>query len=251
MKITNSLETNTVIHGDCFDIMKDIESKSIDMIFVDLPYGTTQCKWDSILPLPELWKEYERVIKDNGAMVFTAAEPFTSNLIMSNPKLYRYNWIWEKSKATGYLNSKRMPLKAHEDICVFYKRLPTYNPQMVKGTPYNKGKALRTTAVYGDQVSVLVKNDTGLRYPRTVVYFKTAESEGKVIHPTQKPVSLIEYYIKTYSNVGDTILDNTAGSFSTAVACINTDRNFICIEKELEYCESGIERLSKVLLDKS
>ncbi len=242
MNITHDLEEGKFINNDCLEILPKIEDKSIDMIFVDLPYGTTQCKWDSIIPLDILWKEYERIIKDNGAMVFTASQPFTSNLIMSNPKLYRYNWIWEKSKATGYLNSKKMPLKAHEDICIFYKKLPTYNPQMTIGEPYNKGTALRNTEVYREQKITTVKNDSGLRYPRTVQYFKTPESEGKTFHPTQKPLLLVEYFIKTYSNEGDLVLDNTAGSFTTALACENLNRRWIAIEKEEKYCLGALER---------
>lgn len=246
MEITRELEENKIINADCFNIMKNIKAESIDMIFVDLPYGTTKCKWDSILPLNKLWEEYTRIIKDRGAIIFTASQPFTSVLIMSNPELFRYCWVWEKSKATGYLNSKKMPLKAHEDICIFYKKLPVYNPQMVNGVPYNKGEAHRPTDVYGKQTKTLVKNDTGLRYPRTVQYFKTAESEGEVIHPTQKPVALIEYFIKTYTNENDLILDNTAGSFSTAVAAHNTKRRWIAIEKDKNFCILAKKRMEEI-----
>ena len=223
--------------------MSKFESQSIDMIFCDLPYGTTQCKWDSIIPLDKLWEQYSRIIKDNGAIVLTAAQPFTSILIASNLKHFKYTWVWEKSKATGYLNAKKQPMRAHEDVCVFYKKQPTYNPQMTDGCPYNKGKAHRPTDIYGSQVSVLVKNDDGKRLPRTVQYFKTAESEGKVVHPTQKPVSLCEYFIKTYSNEGDIILDNCMGSGSTGVACINLNRNFIGIEMDEEYFKKAKERI--------
>ena len=190
---------NTIIKGDCLEVMKDIPDGSIDMVLCDLPYGTTNCKWDSILPLDKLWEHYNRVTKKNGAIVLTAAQPFTSVLISSNLKNFKYTWVWEKSKATGYLNAKRMPMRAHEDVCVFYRKPPLYNPQMWQSTPYNKGKAHRPTDVYGSQVATLVKNDTGLRYPRSVQYFKTAESEGKVHHPTQKPLSLFEYLMKTYT----------------------------------------------------
>ena len=166
---------------------------------------------------------------------------------MSNPKYFKYNWVWEKSKATGYLNAKKMPLRAHEDVCVFYKKPPVYNPQMVQGTPYNKGTAHRPTDVYGSQRETLVKNDSGLRYPRTVQYFKTAESEGKVLHPTQKPLALFEYLIKTYSNEGDLILDNCIGCGTTAVACINTNRDYIGIELEEKYYNITLERIQKTL----
>lgn len=239
---------NEILLGDCLQLMKDIPDDSIDMVLCDLPYGTTQCKWDTVIPLDILWIEYNRVCKKNAAIVLTAAQPFTSNLVMSNPKYFKYNWIWEKSKATGYLNAKKMPMRAHEDVCVFYRKPPTYNPQMVQGEPYNKGKAHRPTDVYGSQVATLVKNDSGLRYPRTVQYFKTAESEGKksVIHPTQKPLALFEYMIKTYSNEGDLVLDNCIGGGTTAVACINTNRRYIGMELDEEYHKKCLERIKKV-----
>jgi len=242
---------NKIILGDCLDVMKEIPDDSVDMILCDLPYGTTQCKWDTIIPFDLLWAEYNRIAKNNAAKVFTAAQPFTSILIQSNIKEFKYNWIWEKSKATGYLNAKKMPLRAHEDVCVFYKKPPVYNPQMWESTPYNKGKAHRPTDVYGKQKSVLVKNDSGLRYPRTVQYFKTAESEGKVYHPTQKPVSLFEYLIKTYTNEGDVILDNCIGSGTTALASIETNRKFIGIELNKEYHEICTERINLTLEKKS
>lgn len=244
MEIINNFELNKIINADCFDILPLIPSNSVDLLFVDLPYGTTQAKWDSVLPLDKLWKEYNRIVKINGAMIFTSNQPFTTTLIMSNIKNYKYSWIWEKSKATNYLNAKKQPLRAYEEIVVFYRKPPLYNPQMTKGEAYNKGTALRPTEVYGSQVATEVKSD-GDRYPRNVVYFKTAESEGEVIHPTQKPIALIEYFIKTYSNEGDIVLDNTAGSFSTAVAAHRLNRNWICIEKELEYCSLAKVRLEK------
>lgn len=224
-----------VLHGDCFEVMKDIPDASVDMILCDLPYGTSKCKWDVLVPFEPLWEQYRRVIKMNGAMVFTASQPFTSVLITSNLKDYRYNWVWEKSKATGYLNSKKLPMKAHEDICVFYQKPPIYNPQKWQSTPYNKGSAHRPTEVYGKQVEVLVKNDSGLRYPRTVQYFKTAESEGKVHHPTQKPISLFEYLIRTYTNENEIVLDSCAGAGTTALAALNSNRKYVCIEKDKEY----------------
>jgi DNA modification methylase len=237
---------NQVLLGDCLEVMKDIPDGSIDMILCDLPYGTTKCKWDIIIPFEPLWEEYHRVTKRNGAIILTASQPFTSVLINSNLKDYRYNWVWEKSKATGYLNAKKMPMKAHEDVCVFYRKLPVYNPQMWQGTPYNKGSAHRPTEVYGKQKEVLVKNDTGLRYPRTVQYFKTAESEGKVLHPTQKPVSMFEYLIQTYSNKDDIILDNCAGVGTTALAAIKSERKYICIEKDKNYYQIMNERIAKL-----
>ncbi len=248
MKINTDFILNEPICNDCFNIFPQIESGSVDMILCDLPYGTTQCKWDSILPLDKLWKEYNRIIKKNGAIVLFSSQPFTSILINSNIKNFKYTWVWEKSKATNYLNAKKQPLRASEDICVFYQKQPTYNPQMTEGKPYNKGTALRETEVYGSQVAVEVKSD-GARYPRNVIYFKTAESEGKVVHPTQKPLALLEYLIQTYSNEGEIILDNTAGSFSTAIAATKLNRNWIGIEQEEKYCKIGLERLEKLITE--
>lgn len=240
-------ENIKLFHGDCMKVLENLETDSVDMVMVDLPYGTTQCKWDSILSLEDLWKQYNRVCKKNAAMVFTAAQPFTSYLVMSNPKCFKYSWVWEKSKATGYLNAKKMPMRAHEDVCVFYRKPPIYNPQMVAGAPYNKGKAHRPTDVYGEQKSVLVKNDTGLRYPRTVQYFKTAESEGKVLHPTQKPVSLMKYLIETYTNEGQIVLDNTMGSGTTGVACVKSNRSFIGIEMDKNYFDISVNRITNAI----
>ena len=234
-----------VLQGDCFEVMKDIPDGSVDMILCDLPYGTSKCKWDVLVPFEPLWEQYKRVIKLKGAIVLTASQPFTSVLITSNLKDYRYNWVWEKSKATGYLNSKKLPMKAHEDICVFYQKPPTYNPQMWQSTPYYKGSAHRPTDVYGKQREVLVKNDTGLRYPRTVQYFKTAESEGKVHHPTQKPISLFEYLIRTYTNENEIVLDSCAGAGTTALAALNSNRKYICIEKDKEYYDVMRNRISE------
>ena len=235
-----------IILGECIEEMKKIEKESIDMILCDLPYGTTQCSWDSIIPFKELWEQYERIIKLNGAIVLTAAQPFTSSLVMSNIKLFRYSLVWEKSKSTGYLNSKKMPMRAHEDILVFYKKLPTYNPQMVQGTPYDKGIAHRPTEVYSEQKGQIhVKNENGLRYPRSVQYFKTAESEGKVYHPTQKPISMFEWLIKTYSNENDMILDNCLGAGTTAIAALRTNRKYIGIEINQEYYDISNERLKQ------
>ena len=238
---------NNIFNEDCLVGMQRIEDQSVDMILCDLPYGTTKCTWDSIIPLDSLWEQYTRIIKPNGAIVLTASQPFTSILISSNLKLFRYSWVWEKSKASGYLNAKKMPLKAHEDICVFYKKSPVYNPQMRKGEPYYKGRALRTTDVYGKQKATLVENKTGDRYPRSVIYFKTAESEGKgkAIHPTQKPIALFEYLIKTYSNKGAVVLDNCMGSGSTAIACLLTDRKYIGFELNQNYYDISLKRIDE------
>lgn len=230
----------------CFDALLNLEDDSVDLLLTDLPYGTTNCKWDSTLPLDRLWEQYNRVCKLNAPMIFTAAQPFTSALIMSNPKNFKYTWVWEKSKATGYLNAKKMPMRAHEDICVFYRKPPVYNPQMWQSTPYDKGTAHRPTDVYGKQVSTTVKNDTGLRYPRSVQYFKTAESEGKSIHPTQKPVSLMSYLIKTYTNPGDLVLDNAMGVGTTGIAAAQCGRSFIGIEIDHDYYLEAKKRINDV-----
>jgi len=235
-----------IINGECIHEMSKIPNGTIDMILCDLPYGTTQCKWDTIIPFNDLWEQYVRIIKPNGAIVLTASQPFTSNLVMSKPNLFRYSLVWEKSKSTGYLNSKKMPMRSHEDILVFYKNLPTYNPQMTQGIPYDKGKANRPTDVYREQKGEIhVKNDTGLRYPRSVQYFKTAESEGKVYHPTQKPISLMEWLIKTYTNENDIVLDNCVGSGTTAIAAIRTKRRYIGIELDVDFYNITNQRIEE------
>lgn len=229
MEFENML--NAVIEGDCLDIMKKIPDKSIDMILCDLPYGTTQNKWDSLISLDELWKEYKRIIKDNGAIVLTSQGVFTAKLILSNESWFKYKITWIKSKSTNFLNAKKQPLRKHEDICIFYKKQPTYVPQMSIGEPYNKGvRKNQLTGSYGDFNPTLVKSD-GERYPTDVVYFKTAESEGEVFHSTQKPVELGRYLIKTFSKEGDVILDNACGSGSFLISAILEKRKFIGIEK--------------------
>lgn len=225
---------NKVIEGDCLEVMKSIPSKSIDMILCDLPYGTTQNYWDSVIPLGKLWHLYERIIKDNGVIVLTGQGLFTANLMLSNQKLFKYKITWVKSKPTNFLNAKKQPLRKHEDICIFYKSQPVYTPQMTYGEPYNKGfRKDQLTGSYGDFKTVEVKSD-GQRYPTDVVYFKTAESEGRTYHPTQKPVELGRYFIRTFTKQGDIILDNTCGSGSFLVSAILEGRNFIGIEKNQE-----------------
>ena len=231
--------------GDCLELMKDIPDKSIDMILCDLPYGTTQNKWDSVIPLDELWREYKRIIKDNGVIVLTSQGIFTAKLILSNEKWFKYKLVWVKSKATNFLNAKKQPLRKHEDICVFYNKQPQYNPQMTEGEPYDKGvRKNQLTGSYGDFNPVHVKSE-GMRYPTDVVYFKTAESEGKVYHSTQKPVELFEYLIKTYTNKGETVLDNCMGSGTTAIACLNTNRNFIGFELDKGYFDIAKNRIEE------
>ena len=247
---------NRVIEGDCIEVMRHLPNGCIDMVLCDLPYGTTQNKWDSIVPLDELWAEYKRIVKPNGAIVLTSQGLFTAMLIMSQPKMFKYKWVWEKSKPTNFLNAKKQPLRKHEDVCVFYQRQPVYNPQMTEGVPYDKGiRKNQLSGSYGDFLPVHVHSD-GKRYPTDVVYFKTAESEGDVIHATQKPVELGRYFVRTYSRPGDLILDNTSGSGSFLVAALMEGRNFLGIEKnadselfkneKIDYIEKTEERLHAV-----
>ena len=232
--LVNSIQDiqNTLFEGDCLEIMKQFPDNSIDMVLCDLPYGTTQNKWDTVINFDALWPQYNRIVKPNGAIVLTGQGLFTAKLILSNEKYFKYKIVWEKSKPTNFLNAKKQPLRKHEDICVFYRKQPTYNPQMTEGKPYNKGiRKDQLTGSYGDFKPVLRTSD-GERYPVDVVYFKTAESEkyGKVIHPTQKPVELGRYLIKTYSNEGDLILDNSFGSGSFLLAAALENRKFCGIE---------------------
>lgn len=246
---------NSVIKGDCLDVMSKMPNGCIDMILCDLPYGTTQNKWDSVIPLEELWTQYKRVLKPNGAVVLTSLGMFTAQLMLSQPKMYKYRWIWQKSKATNFLNAKKQPLRKFEDICVFYRQQPTYNPQMVEGEPYDKGiRKNQLSGSYGDFQPAHVRSD-GLRYPTDIIYFKTAESEGDVWHPTQKPVELGRYLVRTYTNPGDIVLDNTCGSGSFLVAALLEGRNFIGIEKnedvalfkkkEIDYIAIATNRIVK------
>jgi len=229
-----SMIVNTVIEGDCLTVMKQIPDRSIDMILCDLPYGSTQNKWDSVIPLEQLWLHYERIIKDSGVIALTAQGIFTAKLILSNPKMFKYKIVWVKSKPTNFLNAKKQPLRKHEDICIFYKKQPAYFPQMSKGEPYNKGfRKDQLTGSYGDFNSVVVKSE-GQRYPTDVIYFKTSESEGEVFHPTQKPIELGRYLIKTFTKQGEVVLDNTCGSGSFLVAAVLEERQFIGIEKNQE-----------------
>lgn len=234
------MSTYQLFNADCLEAMKQIPSGSVDMVLCDLPYGTTACKWDSVIPFQPLWEQYRRVCK--GAVVLTASQPFTSSLINSNLLEFRYCWVWEKSKATGHALCKKRPMKAHEDVCVFSKEASTYNPQMTPGAPYKKRNGTKESEAFSTGNT---RNDnlTGERFPRSVLYFKTAESEGVSQHPTQKPVALMEYLIKTYTNPGQTVLDNTMGSGTTGVACMNTDRNFIGIERDESYFKIAEQRI--------
>lgn len=233
---------NQIFEADCLDIMPQIPDKSVDMILCDLPYGTTQNKWDSVIDLQKLWAQYTRIIKDNGAIVLTSQGLFTAKLIMSNEEWFKYKIVWIKSKSTNFLNANKQPLRKHEDICVFYRMQPVYNPQMTIGESYDKGvRKDQFTGSYGDFRPRHIKSN-GLRYPNDVVcyeeepledflYVKTAEAEGPVYHPTQKPVELGRYLIRTYTNPGDIVLDNACGSGSFLVAAAIEGRRYIGIEK--------------------
>lgn len=222
--------------GDCLELMKQIPNKSIDMILCDLPYVISSLEWNIQIPFDLLWLEYNRIIKDNGAIVLFGAEPFSSKLRLSNLKMYKYDWIWIKDKGSDPLNSKIRPLNNIENVMVFYRKAPTYNPQMVAGKPYNHKKSYSFGAMLHDRtIKPIGTISNGQRYPKRDLYFPRDTIRGVSLHPTQKPVKLLEYLIKTYTNEGDTILDNCMGSGSTGVACLNTNRNFIGIELNENY----------------
>ena len=241
------LELDKIYNMDCIEGMKQLDSNCIDMILCDLPYGVTaRNKWDIIIPFDKLWKQYERIIKDNGAIVFTATEPFSSELIVSNKILFRYDLIWKKPNPTGFLNSNRMPLRGHEQILIFYKKLPIYNPQMTDGRPYKANRSGRTSINYQDTKLTSGIYD-GKRYPISVIKF---QRDKEKLHPTQKPLALFEYLIKTYTNENDLVLDNCMGSGTTAVACKQTNRRYIGFEISKEYCDIANKRLDNVALSK-
>ena len=237
------IELNKIYNEDCLEGMRRISDKSVDMILCDLPYGTTACKWDTIIPFEPLWEQYKRVIKDNGAIVLTAVQPFTSNLIVSNLDMFRYSWVWEKTMATGGFLAKKRPLRAHEDVCVFYKNQPTYNQQKLLGEPYTRKEGVKKNSVIGDREGGYITVNKGGRSPRSVI--KIPNPNRGSMHPTQKPVPLFEYLIKTYTNEGETVLDNCMGSGTTAIACINTNRNFIGFELDETYFDLANERINK------
>ena len=247
-----------LINGDCLEVMNDIPDKSVDMILADLPYGITSIVWDVIIPFEKLWAQYERVIKDKGAIVLFSAQPFTTDLINSNRKLFRYEIIWEKTHPKGHLLANKMPMKAHENIEVFYKHPTKYNPQKTQVYNQEIGKKNRGGGIkidnslhYGGHKIFYdpAKVETGLRFPVTVIKFSNhnghyfGKEKNATKHPTQKPIALLEYLIKTYTDEGATVLDNVMGSGSTGVACVNTNRNFIGIELDKEYFEFAKKRI--------
>lgn len=237
-------ETNVIYNEDCLQGMKRLADGSIDMILCDLPYGTTNCSWDTIIPFQPLWEHYERVIKDNGAIVLTGSQPFSTKLISSNIELFRYEWIWDKKNPTNFPLARKQPLKYHENILVFYKNQPTYNPQKWRGLPnHNQGSIKKdpTTEVF--KPTRRTDDDlSGEKFPRSIIEISKHSSQLG-LHPTQKPVELFEYLIKTYTNPGDVVLDNCMGSGTTAIACINTERRFVGFETEKKYFDLSLQRI--------
>ena len=237
-----------LVNGDCLDVMLNIETESIDLILCDLPYGITKNKWDVIIPFDELWTQYNRIIKTNGAIILFGSQPFTTRLISSNMKYFRYCLVWEKNKFSDFLNSKRKPMKTNEDICIFYKKQPTYNIQYWYSTPYerwNTQKAVDKQTNYGNHKKNIVKSD-GKRLPTTVLKFNRVE---RPIHPTQKPVDLLEWLIKTYTNEGDNVLDNCMGVGSTGIATKKINRNFIGIELDEQYYNQAVKLIQNQEVD--
>lgn len=236
--------------GDCLERMKEIPDGSVDMILCDLPYGTTACKWDSVIPFGPLWEQYRRVIKPNAAIVLTASQPFTSALGASNLAMLKYAWYWKKTRATGHMNAKKMPMKDVEDILVFYAEVPNYHPQglvSVNKTQKNsashraRGISSEATSVVSGGIKDLEYTQEFTNYPKQLVEFS---SEGATVHPTQKPVALMEYLIRTYTNEGETVLDNCMGSGTTGVACVRTNRKFIGIEQDENYFKIAESRIA-------
>lgn len=237
---------STFVNADCFDVFPFIEDKSIDAIICDLPYGTTACKWDSVLPLDKLWTEYKRVLKPNGVILLTASQPFTTVLIGNDLKMFKYNLVWDKVSVTNPMLAKKQPMRCHEDILVFYDKQPTYNPQMRVGVKWSRaGKKQHTTDTLGQ--STLFNNgsdESEMKYPKSIVTFSNAD-KTKNEHPTQKPLELMEWLIKTYTNENDMVLDNTMGSGTTNLACIRLNRKSIGIEKEKQYYDVAVRRASE------
>lgn len=240
-------------NGDCLELMKDIPDKSIDMILCDLPYETTQNKWDTIIPYDKLWEQYNRVIKDNGCIALFCDGMFMAELMMSNKKMWKYNLVWDKVLTSGFLNANRMPLRGHEEIAIFYKKQPTYNPQKTKGRPnHSKGTPKECqNNNYGEYDFVDNTKELGdMKHPKSIITVQKPHP-SKMIHPTQKPVELLEWLINTYTNENDLVLDNCMGSGSTGVACLNTNRNFIGMEKDETYFKLAEQRIVESEMNKS
>lgn len=244
------LVINKIYNMDCLEGMKAIPDKSIDLILCDLPYGTTACSWDNIIPFEPLWEQYERIIKDKGAVVLTASQPFSSALVMSNPKLFRYEWVWDKKNPTNFAMAKKQPLKYHETILVFAKKQTEYYPIKWRGKPNHKQGLLKNdqqSEVYG-KIKRTKDNLSGMKYPRSIIEISKHSSQGG-LHPTQKPVALFEYLVKTYTNEGDVVLDNCMGSGTTAIACLNTNRKYIGFEIDEDYFETANKRIKEYQKD--
>jgi site-specific DNA-methyltransferase (adenine-specific) len=255
-RLLGELELNRIYQRDCIEGMGLIPDKSIDMILCDLPYGTTACKWDTIIPFEPLWEQYERIIKDNGAIALFSQQPFSSQLIVSNPKLFKYELIWDKMIGGAFVLAKKRPLPKHENILVFYKKAPTYNPQMTDADPknirpVNKGTSQSEALPVAGGVAKSAKDyDNKKRYPTSVLSYSSKMAECNSLnrlHPTQKPVALFEYLVKTYTNEGDIVLDNCMGSGTTAVAATQLNRDFIGFETEQEYVRIANQRLESVV----
>ena len=244
MTTAQGLALNCIYQMDCLEGMQLLPGRSIDMILCDLPSGKTTNHWDLLIDLSQLWQAYRRLIRPRGAIVLTAQCPFDKVLGMSNRSWLRYEWIWEKSRATGFLDAKHAPLKAHENVLVFYKHLPKYHPQLTKGKPYHRSRQQFLCRNLRGVVGPNVTQNDGSRYPRSVL---RVASEGCVFHPTQKPVALFEYLIRTYTNPSDVVLDNCMGSGTTAIACINTGRRFIGFELDKDYHRYAEERVRRRL----
>lgn len=230
-----------LLHGDCLDLMQTLPDKSVDMVLCDLPYGTTACAWDAVIPFEDLWAQYRRVCR--GAVVLTAAQPFTSALVMSNPKGFRHSWVWDKATISNPMQAKHQPLRQHEDVLVFCAGKVPYFPQKTDTHLKAKWKQYKQNADAAAPASVGATGEVEGKYPKTIQRFPAAKLVAKTVHPTQKPVALMEYLIRTYTNEGDTVLDNTMGSGTTGVACINTGRRFIGIERDQGYFNIAQERI--------
>ena len=236
-------------NGDCLEVMDRLieEGVKVDMVLTDPPYGTTNCKWDSVIPFDKMWERVNKLIKPNGAVVLFGSEPFSSALRMSNIKNYKYDWVWNKGRGTDFLNAKRKPLSSCENIIVFYSKQPTYNPQFWFSTPYDKGIVKQDgIECYGKTSDVISRSEDGKRYPLNIININKLNGHKAKVHPTQKPVDLLEYLIKTYTNEGELVLDFTMGSGSTGVACLNTNREFIGIELDEKYFNIAIKRLKDI-----
>lgn len=247
------MEDIQLIHGDCLVEMQNIPDKSVDCILCDLPYGITACKWDVVIPFKPLWMQYNRIIKDIGAILLFGSEPFSSMIRMSNIKAYRYDWIWNKLRGTNFQLANKQPMKCHEICSVFYKSFPIYNPQMRCGRPYRSNSGIRKHKIsgLGDSSASIYRSETinnGTRFPLSIIDFKRDKEK---LHPTQKPVALLEYLIKTYTNEGDTVLDNCMGSGSTGVAAVNTNRKFIGIELDEGYFNIAKQRIDEAIRKKN